>query len=246
VKIEAVTVCVNYSDFLAHTIPENINHVDRLVVVTTHADKATQELCRKYSVDCVMTEDFFKDGDKFNKGRAINYALSHLRWDDKVIHLDADIVLPMRFRQMLHYHDLKDDTVYGMDRLNVKNYENWTAHKNKTKPQHQYRFMVTPQEQFPIGSRLLHSELGWLPCGYFQLWSAKTGRRYPVNAGSSEHSDVVFAAQWSKRVLMPEMFCYHLESEEAPMGINWQGRKTKIFGPCHTPPPPPPHGYCKK
>jgi glycosyltransferase involved in cell wall biosynthesis len=230
-KIEAVIVCANYADFLAHSLPDNISHFDRIVVVTTHDDKQTQDLCRKFSVDCFPTDVFFEDGDKFNKGRAINYGLSHLRHDDWVVHIDADIVCPMRFRQMLHYAKLQKDTIYGVDRLNTRSYDNWIQNKWRTVPQHQYRFMITPTEQFPLGSRLLHAELGWLPIGYFQLWHSSTRRTYPVTAGAAEHSDVVFASQWSKRRLIPELFVYHLESEQVPMGANWQGRKTKVFGP---------------
>lgn len=32
-----------------------------------------------------------------------------------------------------------------------------------------------------------------------------------------------------KRGFIPEVTAYHLESEDAPMAINWQGRKTKPF-----------------
>lgn len=46
--IEAVVICYNYSDFLEHTLPANLNHLDRLVVVTHPSDKATNELCRKF------------------------------------------------------------------------------------------------------------------------------------------------------------------------------------------------------
>ena len=230
-KIEVVQVCVNYSDFLAHALPSNVNHVDRIVVVTSHEDKATQELCRKFSVDCYPTDVWKQGGDTFNKGRMINYGLSHLRWDEWILHLDADIVLPHKFRPVLAHHQLDPAVIYGMDRLNCKSYENWQTHKWRTEPQHQYRYMVTPTEQFPVGSRLLHAELGWLPMGFFQLFHATTRRTYPVNTGGAEHSDVAFAAQWTRRHLIPEAFCYHLESETSVMGANWQGRKTKPFGP---------------
>jgi hypothetical protein len=93
--------------------------------------------------------------------------------------------------------------------------------------------MVTPQPEFPMGSRLVHNEYGWLPIGFMQLWHSSKRRQYPITCGSSEHSDVLHAVQWNRenRILLPEFFCYHLESEVAQMGVNWQGRKTKIFGP---------------
>lgn len=232
-KIEAVVVCVNYSDFLAATLPKNIELVDRLVVVTHPDDKATQKLCTKYSVDCLKTEVFHDDGDAFNKGRAINLGLSNLRHDGWIMHLDADVLLPHRFRHALSMAPLDKSCIYGADRLNATSWEQWDKYKHKTIPQHQYRFMVSPPKEFPIGARLLHLEYGWCPIGYFQLWHSSVRRTYPIVCGSSEHSDVLFAVQWPRRqrVLLPEFFVYHLESEPVAMGANWDGRKTKPFGP---------------
>jgi len=232
-KIEAVVVCVDYSDFLEYTIADNLQHLDRMVVVTHSRDNLTQRICNKYGVDCIKTEVFHDEGDKFNKGRAINLGLSHLRHDDWILIIDADILLPHRFRHMLEMAKLNKENIYGCDRLNSLTFENWSENKDNTIPQHLWRFMVTPQPEFPLGSRLVHNEYGWLPIGYFQLWSASKNRLYPIVCGSSEHSDVLFAVQWprEKRILLPEFFCYHLESEGlAQMGVNWQGRKTKPFG----------------
>jgi Glycosyl transferase family 2 len=232
-RIEAVIVCKDYSDFLAYTLPLNLPQLDRLVIVTHPSDKRTKALCAKYSVDCLETEVMHDNGDKFNKGRAINLGLSNLRHEDWLLHLDADIVLPHRFRAMLDHARLDTKNLYGADRLNVGSFENWNANKDKTVPQHAWRFLVSPQKEFELGSRLLHNEYGYCPIGYFQLWHSSVGRKYPVTAGSAEHSDVVFAIQWprAQRILMPEFFVYHLESEDAPMGTNWTGRKTKTFGP---------------
>lgn len=232
-RIEAVVVCKDYADFLAVTMPENLQHIDRLVVVTHPFDKETQDLCVKFGVDCIPTEVMHDNGDKFNKGRAINLGLSHLRHDGWVLHMDADIVLPHKFRQMLDHAKLDKTFLYGADRLNVTGYDNWMQNKWRTVPQHQYRYMVTPQREFPLGARLLHQEYGYCPIGYFQLWHSDTQRKYPINTGSAEHSDVMFAVQWprQKRILLPEFFVYHLESEGAGFGDNWNGRKTRPFKP---------------
>lgn len=232
-KIECVITCVNYSDFLAHTLPDNLQHLDRIVVVTHPDDKGTQALCNRFGVDCIDTKIFHEDGDKFNKGRAINLGLSHLRHDDWILHLDADILLPHRFRRMLHHAQLDETNLYGADRLNCISYDHWMANKHKTVPQFAYRYLVTPNEEFSLGSRLLHKEYGYCPIGYFQMWHESANRIYPIMSGSAEHADVLFAVQWerSKRILMPEFFVYHLESEKAKMGTNWAGRKTKGFGP---------------
>lgn len=234
-RIEAVIVCKNYSDFLAHSLPENIQYLDRCVVVTHPDDKDTQTLCDKFGVDYVPTTVMHDNGDSFNKGRAINLGLQHLKNDDWLLHLDADVILPHKFRHMLEHAKLNKKYIYGADRLNTKNYENWAAHKHKTIPQHQWRYMVTPPSEFPVGSRLLHQEYGYCPIGYFQLWHSSTRRKYPVFCGSAEHSDVIFAVQWPReeRILLPELFVYHLESEQGPMGQNWHGRKSKPFGQQH-------------
>lgn len=235
-RIEAVVVCHNYSDFLEHTLPENVELLDRLVVVTHPDDKDTQKLCTKYGVDCIPTRLMHEDNDKFNKGRCINLGLSHLRHEDWLLHMDADVLLPHKFRKMLDYAKLKSENIYGADRLNCLSFDNWERHKHKIHPQHQWRFMVTPVSEFPLGSRLIHQEYGYCPIGYFQLWHSSQRKTYPIVTGSAEHSDVMFAVQWARenRILLPELFVFHLESDgDLPMGINWNGRKSKRFGHHH-------------
>jgi len=231
--IEAVIICKDYSDFLEHTLSDNLQHLDRVVVVTHPDDKATHALCNHYGVDYVETKIFHDDGDKFNKGRAINLGLSHLRHVDWLLHIDADILLPHRFREMLAMAKLDKTHLYGADRMNAVSYDHWMLNKAKTVPQYKHRYLVTPQSEFPLGSRLLHREYGYCPIGYFQLWHSSMNRKYPVINGSAEHGDVLFAVQWprEKRTLLPEFFVYHLESESSQMGANWNGRKTRPFKP---------------
>ena len=230
--IEAVIICYNYSDYLEHTLPRNIDILDRIVVVTHPSDKKTIQLCNKYSVDCVKTTVFHDDGDAFNKGRAINLGLSHLRHSGWLLHLDADIVLPHRFRYMLHSAKLNKQKIYGCDRLSTISYENWMENKHKIVPQFSWRYLVSPEYNFSVSSRVVHKEYGWCPLGFFQLWHSYMRRTYPIICGSAEHSDILFSVQWPRedRLLLPEFFVYHLESEKLKMGANWHGRTTKMFG----------------
>lgn len=247
-KIEAVIVCKDYSDLLEETLPLNMQHLDRIVVVTHPGDWETRKLCQKYGVDCVITEAMHEDGDKFNKGRCINLGLGHLRGLDWILHLDADVVLPHGFRNLLYRAKLRQDNIYGCDRLNVYGIEHWDKHKHKCVPHYESGYFVEPVREFPMGARIIHHEHGYCPIGFFQLWHSSMQRKYPINQGNAEHTDVLFACQWPRhqRVLLPEVICYHLESGlgPIPMGTNWGGRKTppwKRHHHCHHKPP-----YCPK
>lgn len=230
-KLEAVIVCHNYADFLEHTLPENMQFFDRLVVVTGYSDKATQHLCSKFGVDCIQTDVMHDHGAKFNKGRAINLGLGHLLQQDWVLHLDADILLPHDFRKLLQHARLHKENLYGADRLNVSGYDHWHKHKHRRIPSHAHRYFIEPPKEFPIGARIVHFEHGYVPIGYFQLWHGT--RRYPINQGNAEHTDVLFACQWPRyqRILLPEVVVYHLMTGSGHMGENWDGRQSPPFCP---------------
>lgn len=231
--LEAMTVCVDYADFLDESLSHNLHHFDEFVVVTSHEDRATQNVCARHGVTCVETDVFTMRGEKFNKGLAINLGLAHLRHLDWVLHLDADIVVPDRFRTMLNRAHLERDCIYGADRVNVVGRELWQKVKGSGafSRQFHHRYLVQPHSECPLGARLLHNEFGWCPIGFFQLWHSSANKRYPVNQGSAEHTDVLFSLQWPvpQRRLLPTAFVYHLESERAQMGANWSGRTTKAF-----------------
>jgi hypothetical protein len=233
--LEGVIVCKDYSDFLEQSLPMNLSYFDRLVVVTHPNDKRTQQVCAKFSVDCVTTEAMHEHGDAFNKGRAINIGLGHLRGLDWILHLDADVVLPHRFRDLLVRAQLQREKLYGADRVNIFGWNAWQKFKQSGMlvPYHKDRYFVHPPDD--LGARIVHDEHGYCPIGYFQLWHTSQHKKYPIHTGTAEHSDVLFAIQWSRanRVLLPEVVVYHLDSMfgPSPMGQNWGGRKSPIFGP---------------
>jgi hypothetical protein len=229
--LEGAAVSVGYGDFLETTLQHNLDHFDNFVVVTSYDDAATQAVCARHGVTCVQTDHHRDDGAAFNKGLLINLALAHLRHRGWIMHLDADVALPDRVRWILGKSRLDPDCIYGADRMEVIGRPAWKRLQTNRRFLRQYRYKyLVGGPDLPLGSRLLHNEYGYCPIGFFQLWHSKhANRRYHDSQGSAEHSDVLFALQWParQRVLLPGMFVYHLQSEPAPMGANWQGRRTR-------------------
>ena len=173
--LEGIIVCVNYSDFLAHTLPHNKTHFDNLIVITDTKDEKTKELCEYYHVRCIQTDIFYENGDSFNKGAAINYGLSQLEKKDWVIHLDADIYLPPLTRNILENIPLEPHKIYGADRLMCPSYEKWMDFINN--PQKiQESWVYIHLTTFPIGVRLAeynNKNAGYEPIDTFNFGTQK-------------------------------------------------------------------------
>ena len=236
--LEGVIVCVNYADFLAHTLPHNKTHFDNLIVITDTKDEKTKELCEYYHVKCIQTDIFYENGDSFNKGAAINYGLSQLENKGWVMHLDADIYLPPLTRNILENIPLEPHKIYGADRLMCPSYEKWVEFLND--PQKiQEGWIYIHLTTFPIGVRIAeynNKNAGYEPIGYFQLWNPKGSNvfDYPTQHDYCDRTDVLQCKKFARqdRELLPEIVVIHLESEGLSvdsMGKNWKGRKTKLF-----------------
>lgn len=236
-RIEAVTVCVDYSDFLAYTIPLNKQHFDHWVIITSKEDRETQKLCRHHNIECLVTDRFTENGNAFNKAKGINEGLLYLTKTDWVVHIDADIVLPPMFRQMVEKIPLDKKAIYGADRLMCPTFEEWTKHVHKPRPMYD-NWIYIHMDAFPIAARVAdYNGDGYAPIGYFQMWHSPTNNAplYPEEHGAADRTDMAFAKRWSRenRRLLPEIITVHLDSENATVestGKNWQGRKTIPFG----------------
>lgn len=232
--IEAVTVCVSYSDFLAWSLLWNKRHFERLIVVTDHGDKRTKALCEYHHIECFATDAFYNNDKAFDKSAAITEALTHLSCSDWVAQIDADVVLPPRTRGVLERAHLNPHHIYGIDRLMCKSFKDWICFVSQPEVQHASNIFVQANA-FPLGVRISTMEDdGYTPIGYFQLWNPKhTGRIHYPGHGTAHRGDMQFARQWGRgeRVLIPEIVAIHLESEDLPhMGANWRGRRTHRFG----------------
>jgi len=226
-------VSVNYGDFLAHTLPLNKYHFDRLVVVTTPEDEETQLLCTYHHVKCVQTDAFNVQGGEFRKGAGINVGLRELSMDGWVVHVDADICLPPQTRQILDQTNLNDQMIYGIDRFNMVGYDEWDRHMRKPKMINECSVYVHPN-RYPLATRFMSPEFGgYLPIGFFQMWNPKGSgiTFYPACHTNAGRTDMLMAGNWprSLRGFLPEIIGFHLESEKAAQGVNWGGRKTPRF-----------------
>lgn len=242
-RIEAVTVCCDYDDFLQETAKLNRGLFDSWTIVTRPGDEKTREVCRKFNLRCVQSDDGERFGDPFSKGRLVERGLQHCGVDSWRLHMDADIVLPNDFRHRLLAADLQEDMIYGVDRVLVKSWDHWQQLKGSgylEGGQYAYHCQTSFHQDAEVGQRWAHPQFGFVPIGFFQLWHSSQDewrgvrvKPYPLNHGTACRTDVQHGLQWDrhKRALIPELIVVHLESEPAKKGANWKGRLTKRFGP---------------
>lgn len=96
-KVTVITVCVNYADYLKQTIARTLDIFNHCLIVTDKADDETARLADQYSVGLLRTDAFYDNGADFNKGLAIEMALSSTGYSGWYLILDADILLPETF-----------------------------------------------------------------------------------------------------------------------------------------------------
>lgn len=116
-EIHGLTVCVNYSDFLSISIERWKEGLTSLTVVTDSEDEATHQLAERAGVNLFITNAFYEDGAKFNKGKALEQARKFLPWEDWFLFFDADIVPMHRWLSGLRILELKPGALYGARRF---------------------------------------------------------------------------------------------------------------------------------
>jgi hypothetical protein len=111
--MKLLTVCVDYDDFLAITLPRNSWRFERVLVVTSPEDTRTQSLVvYELGAECYVTDAFTRNGAKFNKGLAVEEALDVLGRDGWISVMDADVLLP----EQASFEDIESGHLYGAHR----------------------------------------------------------------------------------------------------------------------------------
>lgn len=124
-RIDALTVCWRYSDYLRKGIENWKRGLDSLTVVTTPEDADTLRLCESWDVKVFTTNAFFDDGAKFNKGKAMSLAFDAGTWPDWVLFFDADIVPPPTWREEAEAANPQIGCLHGASRVLE---EGWQLH----------------------------------------------------------------------------------------------------------------------
>lgn len=233
-RLECVTTSVGFDDLLDFTLGCNHNHFDNFIVVTSHDDIKTQKVALKHGAMMVTTDAFKKNGRNFNKGAAINAGFGWWQYNGWRMHMDADILLPDKFRQTLFNHThLERQCLYGADRIDVVGGEKIKGLPAQWKdyPQHRGAYLVDStlggKMQGKLGGRLVRTLDGYLPIGYLQLFHASTQKQYPFSLGTAAGDDVLFAGLYpvAHRRLLPTVVVYHLCPSYPKLRENWDGNR---------------------
>lgn len=161
--INAVTVSIDYSDFLKHIVC-NKEQLDRWVIVTHISDKKTIEICKTNNLEFILSNDIYSKKSPFAKGKAINEGLRYLNSKDWILQLDSDILLPSDFRKYINEQILDKETLYGARRVDKSG---------------NYIEEVTPSGNPVIGDII----------GFFQLWHSSTISDYVDRSKTASEDD---------------------------------------------------------
>lgn len=208
-KIDAVIVSVDYNDFLILTLENNIKYLENITVVTSTSDTLCKEICDKFGVKCVITDRMYEDGAKFNKGKAINEGIKSIQNPEWILLLDADIILPNNWNEIIKSNIFKKDAIHICSRNIIENYDD-------------YQRWINGEQ---VGR--IESSKGF---GYFQLFNVNSNvifggnPIFPETSDDAAWSDLSFRNKFNNRVDIP-ISVVHLGKAYS----NWKGRETDRF-----------------
>lgn len=206
-RLTGICVSVGYADLLAKSIERWHLGLDRLVIVTSNADTATQDLCRHHNIDFHATDVFYANGAKFNKGAGLSEACfvkrirEHADW---LLTFDSDIVPPIDWRSQLEASRLQKGRLYGT-----------------------YRYQQPENEANPMVDYRRQMRQGWV-LGFFSLFHSSDPRLprmdeplFDICWPHAGNYDTAFTNRWGRhdQTILP-IAMIHLGEERA----HWTGR----------------------
>lgn len=209
--INAITVCVEYDDYLRLTLPRILQHVKTLTVVTAPKDQLTQSLVAEYPQNRVkahVTDAFYRDGANFNKGRALEEGFDAMGRKGWILILDADIVLP----QVLPRLVTTCGKIYGVPRRIMSNLSglanvdtiNWQSMPLRSEG-HNYGYFQLFHAEDPIIAKHPWYETDWTHAGgadnnFKNRWHVDNRARLPFDVIHLGDPDQNWYGRVQKRV----------------------------------------------
>lgn len=200
--MKAITVCVEYDDLLAITLPLNLRHFEQILVVTSPHDYRTRSICAKLpNVVCYITDAFWRDGASFRKWLAVEEGFDALGRDDWTCHIDADTLLP----ETVDWSVLERGNLYSARRRMLVEPKEWRPDLNwKALP-------LVNDRELPGCVHVFHADDAGQPPWYGTHW---------LHAGGG---DSHFVSKWRRECQKWLPFeVLHLGKD----GCNWHGRCT--------------------
>lgn len=235
-KIAAIIICLNYSDYLALTLPHVVNAVDEVVVVTDEEDSRTKSICESIGVKCLISKNIHADKAIFAKGRAINDALDSIENKDWILVLDADVVLNNDFKQKIKSLTLNPGALYYTRRWGPKQVSDIKPIMDDINAGTSWsHLLVKWEDKSPTGIIRDGNSMEIQPFGYFQLFNARASA---LKGRTKIYSEVSDTAQWDDAFFgmrvyptdhvillpVPDFDVIHLPHRNK---VNWTGRKTE-------------------
>jgi hypothetical protein len=203
-KLDVIIISVNYNDYLLLTLSHNIKIFENITVVTSTDDLMCQEICKKLGVKYLITDVMYENGDKFNKGKAINFGINSLENPDLILLLDSDIIVTKK----IDLSQLDDEALYTSSRWICKTQnklKEWESDNN-------YDHFIRDNDK------------GW---GFFQLFNKNFipgDKLFPETSQNAAMSDLMFRDKFPNRKSI-EIDVIHLGDP----AVNWNGRRTSRF-----------------
>lgn len=203
--IVAITICVNYSDILQHTLIQNAKFFKHWYIVSSPEDDKTALLVstrkKEYpNLTLLLFTGFYQKGASFDKGSALKFGQTHVykkhaNENNAILILDADIYINDHFQEKIP-KQIQINTLYGpKERLDYWKLDDFRHNK--------YPHIYTHSKEF---------------VGFFQLYSQEPKRFYESWNDCGE-CDLVFRDLFENKKYL-DISVRHLGND----GVHWKGR----------------------
>ena len=193
-KINTVTVSIDYSDYLSKII-SNKEILENWLIITHKDDTKTIRVCKNNKLDYICSESIYKNA-QFAKSKAINEGLDYLKPQHWILNIDSDVLLPKNLNQILKNEIEDKNTIYGSRRYDIKG--------NDT-------------------SILMGAPHPGYSAGFFQLWHSSEKNRYTDIGYKNTEGDIEHDESFKKRKIL-SLHIIDVQNYRINRKENWYGR----------------------